>query len=134
VASGIVFFYYRTYDENGQRLCGHSTGQTTRTAEREFCNRLNREGKLIPQKQDKIIVPSFFDCRGDKRRILTENENQSGQERRTKKRDWEREDAEKSRILTVPGKPCRWPFPVLAGGGLFSYQKFQILSKTCPFG
>jgi integrase len=54
-----VVFYYRTYDENGQRLCGHSTGQTTRTAAREFCNRLNREGKLIPEKQDKISVPSF---------------------------------------------------------------------------
>jgi hypothetical protein len=54
-----VVFYYRTYAENGQRLCGHSTGQTTKTAAREFCNRLNREGKLIPQKQDKISVPSF---------------------------------------------------------------------------
>jgi integrase len=59
LASGITVFYYRTYGENGQRLCGHSTGQTTRTAAREFCNRLNREGKLIPQKQDKIMVPSF---------------------------------------------------------------------------
>jgi integrase len=59
LASGITVFYYRTYDENGLRLCGHSTGQTTRTAAREFCNRLNRDGKLIPQKQDKIMVPSF---------------------------------------------------------------------------
>jgi integrase len=59
LASGVTVFYYRAYDENGQRLCGHSTGQTTKTAAREFCNRLNRDGKLIPQKQDRIIVPSF---------------------------------------------------------------------------
>jgi hypothetical protein len=59
LASGVVVFYYRTYNENGQRLCGHSTGQTTRTAAREFCNRLNRDGKLIPKQQDRIAVPSF---------------------------------------------------------------------------
>jgi integrase len=57
--SGVTVFYYRAYDENGQRLCGHSTGKETKTAAREFCNRLNREGKLIPQKQDKITVPTF---------------------------------------------------------------------------
>jgi integrase len=45
MSSGRVVYYYRTYDQ-GKRTCGHSTGQTTKTAAREFCNRLLREGKL----------------------------------------------------------------------------------------
>jgi integrase len=57
--SGQVVFYYRTYDSNGGRLCGHSTGQTTKTAAREYCNKLNREGKLIPEKIKRINIPTF---------------------------------------------------------------------------
>jgi integrase len=59
LSSGKVVFYYRTYDAQGQRLCGHSTGQTTKTGAREVCMKLLREGKLIPDKQDKVIIPTF---------------------------------------------------------------------------
>jgi integrase len=45
LSSGRVVYYYRTYYD-GKRTCGHSTGQTTKTAAREYCNRLLREGKL----------------------------------------------------------------------------------------
>jgi hypothetical protein len=38
VPSGGVVFYYRTYNENGKRTCGHSTGETTKSAAREYCN------------------------------------------------------------------------------------------------
>jgi integrase len=59
VPSGRVVFYYRSYDEDGRRICGHSTGQTTRTAAREYCNRLNREGKLKYEKQSRFVMPLF---------------------------------------------------------------------------
>jgi integrase len=57
----VVVFYYRTYDENGKHICGHSTGQTSKTAAREYCNRLIREGSLIPKKQDRGGIPLFKD-------------------------------------------------------------------------
>jgi integrase len=47
----VIGFYYQTYDAQGKRTCGHSTGQTTKTAAREFCMRLLREGKLLPKKE-----------------------------------------------------------------------------------
>jgi integrase len=49
--SGLLVFYYQAYDDRGRRICGHSTGQSTRTAAREHCIRLLREGKLIPKKE-----------------------------------------------------------------------------------
>ncbi|WP_148257284.1 tyrosine-type recombinase/integrase [Treponema primitia] len=51
-----VVFYYQVYDEAGKRLCGHSTGKTTKTAAREFCNQLLKAGKLLPEKEP---VPTF---------------------------------------------------------------------------
>jgi hypothetical protein len=45
-----VVFYYQVYDGQGKRLCGHSTGKTTKTAAREFCNQLLKAGKLMPEK------------------------------------------------------------------------------------
>ena len=48
--------YYHAYDENGKRLCGRSTGETTMTAARVKCNRLLKEGKLVP---DKNYMPTF---------------------------------------------------------------------------
>jgi integrase len=59
--SGKVVFYYRTYNENGDLITGRSTGQTTRTAAKEYCIRLNREGKLVPEKTAHIKVPAFKD-------------------------------------------------------------------------
>jgi integrase len=52
-----VVFYYQTYDEKGRRLCGHSTGQTSKTAAREYCNKLLREGKLLEVRRAR--VPTF---------------------------------------------------------------------------
>ncbi|MDR1248683.1 MAG: integrase, partial [Treponema sp.] len=49
--SGLLVFYYQTYDEAGKRTCGHSTGHTTKTGAREYCNKLLREGKLVPKKE-----------------------------------------------------------------------------------
>ncbi|WP_411047000.1 tyrosine-type recombinase/integrase, partial [Treponema primitia] len=54
-----VVFYYQMYDENGKRLCGHSTGKTTKTAAREFCNQLLKAGKLMPEKEKKPTFGEF---------------------------------------------------------------------------
>jgi hypothetical protein len=59
LATGRVVFYYQCYDRNGLRLCGHSTGQRTRTAAREFCNELLKAGKLIPAPVPGGRVPTF---------------------------------------------------------------------------
>ncbi|MDR2951927.1 MAG: site-specific integrase [Treponema sp.] len=47
----VTVFYYHCYDENGKRICGHSTGQRTKTAARKYCMELYRKGKLIPEKK-----------------------------------------------------------------------------------
>jgi integrase len=60
VASGKTIFYYHTYDEDGRRLCGHSTGKSTRTAAREFCMALFREQRLLPRDQGKIPTLDEF--------------------------------------------------------------------------
>ncbi|GHV41640.1 hypothetical protein AGMMS49546_17960 [Spirochaetia bacterium] len=57
--SGETVYYYRTYDENGKRLCGHSTGQSTKTRANEYCRRLIREERLIPEKNRRIVIPTF---------------------------------------------------------------------------
>jgi hypothetical protein len=46
--SGKRVVYYYAYDENGARQMGRSTGETNMTAARVKCNRLLKEGKLIP--------------------------------------------------------------------------------------
>jgi integrase len=48
LASGKVVYYYQCYDATGQRLCGRSTGKSTKTAAREYCNELLKTGSLIP--------------------------------------------------------------------------------------
>jgi integrase len=54
--SGKSVFYYQIYDDDGNRLCGHSTGKRTKTAARNYCNQLLREGRLMPQARD---IPTF---------------------------------------------------------------------------
>ena len=44
----VTVYYYQCYDNNGRRICGHSTGQKTKTAARLYCMDLYRNGKLIP--------------------------------------------------------------------------------------
>ena len=46
--SGKKVVYYYAYDENDNRLGGWSTGEMNMTAARVRCNRLLREGKLLP--------------------------------------------------------------------------------------
>jgi integrase len=48
IPSGKRVVYYYAYDNDGNRLGGWSTGEVTMTAARVKCNRLLREGKLIP--------------------------------------------------------------------------------------
>jgi len=53
---GKVIFYYQCYDENGRRVCGHSTGQRSKTAAREYCMNLFRQGLLVKDKNQKRIT------------------------------------------------------------------------------
>ena len=54
--SGKRVVYYYAYDENGNRLMGRSTGETNMTAARVRCNKLLKEGKLVPNTD---YVPTF---------------------------------------------------------------------------
>jgi integrase len=54
--SGKIVFYYQIYDDDGNRICGHSTGKRTKTAARNYCNQLLREGRLMPQPHE---IPTF---------------------------------------------------------------------------
>jgi integrase len=56
IPSGKRVVYYYAYDEDGNRLGGWSTGETAMTAARIKCNRLLRDGKLIP---DSGYMPTF---------------------------------------------------------------------------
>ena len=57
IGSGKTVFYYRCYDENGNRVCGHSTGQTTKTAAREYCMLLMKDNRLLRGKYQSM--PTF---------------------------------------------------------------------------
>jgi integrase len=50
--SGKRVVYYYAYDENGLRQMGRSTGETNMTAARVKCNRLLKEGRLLPHRRD----------------------------------------------------------------------------------
>ena len=63
VGGGKTVFYYQCYDANGKRLCGHSTGQTSKTAAREHCIALFKEDKLIRGKYQRI--PTFKEFAAD---------------------------------------------------------------------
>jgi len=56
VPSGKRVVYYYAYDENGKRLYGKSTGETTMTAARVKLNRLFKEGALVQKKNG---MPTF---------------------------------------------------------------------------
>jgi integrase len=47
----VTVFYYQCYDSEGKRVCGHSTGQKTKTGARFYCMNLYRQGRLIPEKK-----------------------------------------------------------------------------------
>jgi integrase len=48
VPSGEKVVYFYAYNSEGKRLGPWSTGESTLTAGRNHCNRLNREGRLLP--------------------------------------------------------------------------------------
>jgi integrase len=48
VPSGEKVVYYYAYDGEGKRRGPWTTGETSMTVARNYCNRLNREGKLVP--------------------------------------------------------------------------------------
>jgi integrase len=50
VPSGKKVVYYHAYDENGQRRGPWTTGQTSKTLARNFCNKLLKAGTLLPYK------------------------------------------------------------------------------------
>jgi len=56
VPSGKKVEYYYAYDGKGQRHGPWSTGQANKTLARNYCNKLNREGKLIPEPKG---IPTF---------------------------------------------------------------------------
>ena len=47
---GREVWYYRCYDAQGHRISGQSTGLTTEKKAEKYCEKLLREGKLIPTK------------------------------------------------------------------------------------
>jgi integrase len=58
--SGEVVYYYQTYDDEGRRLPGRSTGKGTRTAARAYCDGLLKEG-LMGTGEENRRVPLFKD-------------------------------------------------------------------------
>ncbi|MCL2209184.1 MAG: site-specific integrase [Treponema sp.] len=54
----VTVYYYQCYDSGGKRICGHSTGQRTKTAAKLYCMELFRKGKLIPS--DKPVIFEEF--------------------------------------------------------------------------
>ena len=56
VPSGKKVVYYYAYDSGGKRLGPWTTGENNKTAARNFCIRLCREGKLLPSPKG---IPTF---------------------------------------------------------------------------
>jgi len=57
---GKVVWYYQTYDADGRRLAGRSTGKATKTAAKAYCEQLMREGLLGTGEENKRF-PLFKD-------------------------------------------------------------------------
>src|SRR5215469_9932962 len=62
VPSGIRVFYYYTYDEQGIRIGPFTTGQTTKTAARNYCCQLIKEQRLLPSPKE---TPTFAEYSRD---------------------------------------------------------------------
>ncbi|WP_168203298.1 tyrosine-type recombinase/integrase [Oceanispirochaeta crateris] len=57
--SGKVIWYYQTYDDSGKRTSAYSTGQTSKSAARHICQKLLREGKLLPDTVGRITFRDY---------------------------------------------------------------------------
>ena len=58
IISRKTIYYYRVYDEKGNRLT-FSTGQTSKTAAMAYCGELLKKGLLIPKKKNKMLFSEF---------------------------------------------------------------------------
>ena len=59
VPSGKTVVYYYAYNGEGRRLGPWTTGQVNKTAARNYCNLLNRKGKLIPKTKGTLTFSEF---------------------------------------------------------------------------
>ena len=57
--SGLVVWYYQTYDNNNRRTTARSTGQTLKGAARAYCNKLYKEDALIPNRGGNITFANY---------------------------------------------------------------------------
>lgn len=57
------YWYYRTYDQNGKRTCGKSTGQTVKTKAILMCDEMLKTNSLVSQKSVlfETYATGFFD-------------------------------------------------------------------------
>jgi integrase len=62
VPSGKRVFYFYAYDDEGNRLGPWSTGQSTKTAARNYCILLIKQGKLLPGPKE---IPTFAEYAAD---------------------------------------------------------------------
>ncbi len=49
--SGLIIYYYQTYDSEGKRTTARTTGMTSKTAARAYCEQLRHSGELVPLKR-----------------------------------------------------------------------------------
>jgi integrase len=56
VPSGKMMVYYYAYNDEGRRLGPWTTGEESKTAARNWLNRMNREGRLLPGPKN---IPTF---------------------------------------------------------------------------
>jgi len=57
--SGLVVWYYQTYDNNNRRTTARSTGQTQKGAARAYCNKLYKEDALVPNRGSNLVFAKY---------------------------------------------------------------------------
>ena len=57
--SGLVVWYYQTYDNNNRRTTARSTGQTSKGAARVYCNKLYKEDALVPNRGSNLVFAKY---------------------------------------------------------------------------
>ena len=57
--SGLIVWYYQTYDNNNRRTTARSTGQTSKGAARVYCNKLYREDALVPNRGENLLFSKY---------------------------------------------------------------------------
>ncbi|MBF9014696.1 MULTISPECIES: tyrosine-type recombinase/integrase [unclassified Oceanispirochaeta] len=57
--SGLIVWYYQTYDEFNKRNSARSTGQTIKSAARAYCRKLEKEDLLVPNSLNNLTFGEF---------------------------------------------------------------------------